>query len=68
MNTRPPHHPNCIVVYRRRLREWFRKTYWAACIYCDDCWGPHRTDIAALAEARSLNDATARAIEAGLRP
>lgn len=33
---------NCIVVYQRRLRELWRKSYWVVCIYCDEVQGPHR--------------------------
>jgi hypothetical protein len=64
-----PHHPNCIVVYRRRLREWFQKTYWVVCIYCTDehsgQWGPFITKESAQARADLLNDDTDRAIKAG---
>lgn len=55
------HEPNCIVVYRRRARDWFAKSYWAVCIYCDDRWGPFPDAAAAWRKANELNDDAARA-------
>lgn len=49
---------NCLVVYRRRLRDWFRKSYWAVCIYCDERNGPHRTTDTARAVAIALSQGT----------
>ncbi len=48
--------PNCIVVYRRRARDWWRKSYWAICIYCSHEWGPMITKEGAQAKADLLND------------
>ena len=56
-----PHEPNCIVVYRRRARDWFAKSYWAVCIYCDEQWGPFPDAAAAWAKANELNEDAARA-------
>ena len=52
-----PHRPNTIVVYRRRLRDWWQKSFWVVCIYCDDIWGPFITKEGAQARANLFNDA-----------
>lgn len=46
---------NCLVVYRRRAREWWRKTFWVVCIYCDGMQGPHRERESARAAADAFN-------------
>lgn len=44
---------NCLVVYRRRLLDLWRVSFWVVCVYCDETHGPHRERSA----ARSLADA-----------
>ena len=48
--------PNCIVIYRRRARDWWRRRYWAVCIYCNQTWGPCVTKEGAQAKADLLNE------------
>lgn len=47
---------NCLVVYRRRARDWWRKSYWVVCIYCDEAHGPHRAKADAWRVACIFND------------
>lgn len=47
---------NCLVVYRRRIWEWFCKSYWVVCIYCDGTHGPHRDRRVAWNVASAFND------------
>lgn len=46
---------NCLVVYRRRIWEFWQKTYWVICIYCDQSQGPHRENADAWAVAEAFN-------------
>ena len=46
---------NCLVGYRRRIRDLWRKTYWVFCIYCDEMQGPHRERHDARYAADALN-------------
>ena len=46
---------NCLVVYRRRIRDLWRKSYWVVCIYCNRMQGPHREKDDAWKAADALN-------------
>jgi hypothetical protein len=46
---------NCLVVYRRRARDLWRRTFWVVCIYCDEVQGPHRERAEAQRAADSFN-------------
>ena len=46
---------NCLVVYRRRIWELWRKTYWVICIYCAGQQGPHRERTDAWLAASCFN-------------
>ena len=49
------HHHNCLVVYKRRWRDWLRVTHWVVCIRCGTLFGPHRERWRAWAQAYELN-------------
>lgn len=67
MKTPLPHYPNTIVVYRRRLRDWFQKSFWVVCIRCDadDTQGPFITKEGAQAHADLLNRGYGHVVMAG---
>lgn len=46
---------NTLVVYRRRLADLWRKTFWVVCIYCDQQQGPHRDAETAQRVANTFN-------------
>ncbi len=55
---------NCLVVYKRRLRDLWRKSFWVVCSYCDQLQGPHRTKGDAWKAADAINDITDRWFDA----
>jgi hypothetical protein len=42
---------NSILIYRRRLRDLFRKSFWLACVKCKLEQGPYDKGIARLRQA-----------------
>lgn len=65
---RASHRHNCLVVYRRRMREWWRKSYWVVCIYCNGMQGPHRCSDDAWRVALIYNDEADRRLGRPLPP
>ncbi len=49
------HRHNCLVVYRRLWRDWWRKTYWVVCCYCDETLGPYFSRASAQEQADAQN-------------
>lgn len=45
----------CLVVFRRRVRDLWRRTYWVVCIYCDESHGPRWQQSDAWGVANSFN-------------
>ena len=46
---------NCLVVFRRRWRDLWRKSFWVVCIYCDRMHGPHPAAAIAQQVADTFN-------------
>ncbi len=46
---------NTLVVYRRRWRDWLRRTYWVVCIRCPDMLGPFPDQFSAQAQSDAQN-------------
>lgn len=59
---------NCLVVYRRRMQDWWRRTYWVVCIYCDESHGPHRESDQAWRVAGIFNDERFQPLQRPLPP